>query len=36
MSKVDEAEAMATLHLLRQMGGEFEEELEEIRGSRIQ
>lgn len=36
MSRVDEAEAMATLQLLRQMGGEFEEELEEIRGSRIQ
>jgi hydrogenase expression/formation protein HypC len=35
ISKVDEAEAAATLRLLRAMGGEFELELEELRRSDI-
>ena len=30
MSKVDEVEARATLHLLEQMGAEFEQEIEEF------
>lgn len=36
MSKVDEDEAHATLALLERMGAEFEEELEELKASRIQ
>lgn len=36
MSKVDEAEAAATLELLERMGGDYEDELEELRGSAIQ
>lgn len=36
MSRVDEAEARATLDFLEKMGEEFEAELEEIRGSRIE
>jgi hydrogenase expression/formation protein HypC len=35
MSKVDEAEARATLELLAALGREYEEELAEIRGSAI-
>lgn len=35
MSKVDEAEAEATLRLLEQMGEEYEQELEEFRRSEI-
>ena len=35
LSKVDEEEAHATLELLRGMGSEFEEELEELKGSVI-
>ncbi len=36
MSKVDEAEAHATLKLLEQMGSEYELELDELRGSFIE
>ncbi len=36
LSKVDEAEAAATLELLREMGAEYEQELVELRGSRIE
>ena len=36
LSKVDEAEAHATLALLAQMGAEYEQELEELKGSLIQ
>jgi hydrogenase expression/formation protein HypC len=36
LSKVDEAEAEATLSLLRAMGPEFETELEELRASVIE
>lgn len=36
LSKVDEAEARATLQLLQYMGGDYEEELEELLGSRIE
>jgi hydrogenase expression/formation protein HypC len=36
MSKVDEEEARATLRLLQDMGAEYEQELEEIKGSTIQ
>ena len=36
LSKVDEAEATATLDLLREMGAEYEAELAELRGSRIE
>ncbi len=35
MSKVDEAEAKATLELLERMGAEYEAELEEFMGSEI-
>ncbi|MEO5590280.1 MAG: HypC/HybG/HupF family hydrogenase formation chaperone [Gemmatimonadaceae bacterium] len=36
MSRVDEAEAHATLKLLEQMGSEYELELDELRGSLIE
>ena len=36
MSRVDEAEAMATRELLVAMGAEYEEELAELRGSAIE
>ena len=36
ISVVDEAEAAATLALLKEMGAEFEMELEELKGSAIQ
>jgi hydrogenase expression/formation protein HypC len=36
LSKVDEAEAEATLSLLRGMGRDFEQELEELRASVIE
>jgi hydrogenase expression/formation protein HypC len=36
MSRVDEHEARATLRLLEDMGAEYEQELEELRGSVIQ
>lgn len=36
ISRVDEAEAAATLDLLKRIGPEYEEELQELRGSRIQ
>lgn len=36
MSRVDEAEAKATLDLLEGMGAEFEREMEELRGSAIE
>jgi hydrogenase expression/formation protein HypC len=36
MSKVDEQEARATLRLLREMGAEYEQELEELKTSVIQ
>ena len=36
MSKVDEREAQATLRLLEGMGAEYEQELEELRASRIE
>ena len=36
LSKVDEAEAQATLALLQNMGAEYEQELEELKGSLIQ
>lgn len=36
MSKVDEAEAHATLKLLEQMGSEYELELDELRASHIE
>jgi hydrogenase expression/formation protein HypC len=36
ISVVDEAEAHATLALLREMGAEFETELEELKGSAIE
>jgi len=36
LSKVDEAEAHATLRLLEQMGAEYELELEELRASVIE
>ncbi|MEA2167239.1 MAG: hydrogenase expression/formation protein HypC [Solirubrobacteraceae bacterium] len=35
LSKVDEAEAQATLSLLQGMGAEYEQELEELKGSSI-
>ena len=35
ISRVDEAEAKATLALLERMGAEYEEELAEVRGSAI-
>jgi hydrogenase expression/formation protein HypC len=36
ISKVDEDEAMATLRLLREMGPDYEQELDELRGSAIE
>jgi hydrogenase expression/formation protein HypC len=36
MSKVDEQEARATLRLLEDLGAEYEQELEELKGSVIQ
>lgn len=36
MSRIDEEEARATLALLERMGTEYEEELEELRGSAIE
>jgi hydrogenase expression/formation protein HypC len=36
MSKVDEAEALATLALLQEMGDAYEQELEDLKGSRIE
>jgi hydrogenase expression/formation protein HypC len=36
LSKVDEAEAHATLELLTGMGAEYEQELEELKGSAIE
>jgi hydrogenase expression/formation protein HypC len=36
LSKVDEAEALATRKLLEQMGAEYEQELEELKGSVIE
>jgi hydrogenase expression/formation protein HypC len=35
LSKVDEDEARATLRLLEQLGAEYEEELEDLKGSVI-
>ncbi len=35
LSKIDEHEAQATLRLLEQMGAEYEQELEELKGSVI-
>ncbi len=35
MSRIDEAEALATHQLLVEMGAEYEQELEELRGSAI-
>ena len=35
MSRIDEAEARATLDLLEEMGSEFQDELEEFKGSGI-
>ena len=36
LSRVDEAEAQATLQLLEGMGAEYEQELEELKGSLIE
>ncbi len=36
LSRIDEAEAAATLALLAQMGAEYEQELEELRASVIE
>ena len=36
MSKVDEAEALATKEFLESLGGEWEEELEGLKGSAIE
>jgi hydrogenase expression/formation protein HypC len=36
LSKIDEDEAHATLDLLAQMGAEYEQELEELKGSAIE
>jgi len=36
ISKVDEDEAQATLHLLERMGAEYEHELEELKASVIE
>jgi hydrogenase expression/formation protein HypC len=36
LSKVDEAEAYATLRLLKEMGAEYEQELEELKASVIE
>jgi hydrogenase expression/formation protein HypC len=36
LSKIDEEEAHATLRLLEEMGAEYEQELEELKGSVIE
>jgi hydrogenase expression/formation protein HypC len=36
MSRIDEAEATATLELLKEMGAEYEQELEELTTSAIE
>jgi hydrogenase expression/formation protein HypC len=36
LSRIDEAEAMATRALLEEMGAAYEQELVELRGSRIE
>jgi hydrogenase expression/formation protein HypC len=36
ISKVDEAEAEATLRLLEEAGAEYEQELDELKGSSIE
>jgi hydrogenase expression/formation protein HypC len=36
LSRIDEAEARATLGLLREMGAEYEQELEELKASAIE
>ena len=36
ISRVDEDEALATMKLLEGMGAEYEQELQELRGSRIE
>ena len=36
ISRIDEAEAAATLRLLRDMGAEYEQELEELKASVIE
>jgi hydrogenase expression/formation protein HypC len=36
LSKIDEEEAMATHRLLRQMGAEYDQELEELKASAIE
>ena len=36
MSKIDEAEAQSTLKVLRELGDAYEQELEELFGSRIE
>jgi len=36
LSKVDEAEAMATLRMLQGMGADYEQELEELKASVIE
>ena len=36
LSKIDEAEAMATHRLLREMGAEYQQELEELKASAIE
>src|SRR5690242_10068731 len=36
LSRIDEEEAAATLRLLRQMGSEYEQELEELKASAIE
>ena len=36
LSQVDEEEAQATLELLKGMGAEYEQELEELKGSLIE
>lgn len=36
MSRIDEAEAIATHRLLREMGAEYEQELEELKASVIE
>jgi hydrogenase expression/formation protein HypC len=36
LSKIDEQEAHATLQLLREMGTEYEQELEELKASAIE
>ena len=36
MSKIDEAEAQYTLRVLEEIGEAYEQELEELRGSRIE